>query len=95
MLVPRIDELKPDPALPQAPQTLEITGSRLIHSDPKKLSIAVIDNTAIPLANYLPGGRKEDSLKFNLPAGLQSGNHSVRVRVNGAENIEDRFITIP
>lgn len=95
MLVPRIDQLKPDPAPPQAPQTLEITGSRLIHSDPKKLSIAVIDNTAIPMANYLPGGRREDSLKFNLPVGLQSGNHSVRVRVNGAENIEDRFITIP
>jgi hypothetical protein len=92
MLVPGINDLKPDPKPPQAPTTLRIEGSRLYNPDKEKESMALIDNALIPVADY--SVRQPDVLAFKLPVGLKKGDHAVRVRVNGAENI-DKYMRIP
>lgn len=100
MLVPGIDALKPDPEPPKAPKTLTIEGSRLFKPDPnhdtdkeEKENIVLIGDIKIHPDDYLEGQRTPNRLAFNLPK-LESGEYAVRVRVNGAENI-DKYITIP
>jgi hypothetical protein len=87
MLVPGIDKITPSD-INAVPQTLKIEGSRLYNA--KKESMALIGSTRIETYSM----REENVLLFDLPAGLEKGDNAVRVRVNGAENI-DKYIKIP
>jgi hypothetical protein len=90
MLVPRIDELKPNLTGP-LPKRLLITGERLF--DFKKDCMTIIGNTVIPSANYNPKTPKE--IAFDLPSSLKSGEYIVRVRVNGVEGLSEETLTVP
>lgn len=87
MLVPGIDKITPYP-INAVPQTLKIEGSRLYSAT--KESMALIGGTRLETYSI----REENVLLFDLPAGLEKGDNAVRVRVNGAENI-DKYINIP
>jgi hypothetical protein len=86
MLVPGIDKITP-PNINAFRQTLKIEGSRLYNA--KKESVTLIGSTRIETYST----REEKVLEFELPDGLEKGDQTVRVRVNGAENI-DKYIKI-
>jgi hypothetical protein len=90
MLVPGpITKLTPD--LTGTPKTLEIEGKRLFHPDHESLTL-IGDEVIDSRAYTAPTPTK---IKFNLPAGLGSGSHAVRVRVRGAESVDERTLEIP
>jgi hypothetical protein len=87
MLVPRIKELDST----TTPGALIIKGTRLFHPDLECLTL--VGDEIIRSDNYTTATPTE--IAFNLPASLGSGNYAVRVRVNGAESIDDRILSIP
>jgi hypothetical protein len=90
MLVPKIEVLTCD--LDASPKTLEITGSRLF--SPNMECMTIIGSRVIISKRY--NIHKESGrIAFDLPEELGAGEHPVRVRVNGAENIEDKILVIP
>jgi hypothetical protein len=89
MLVPHAVGLTPN--LGATPQTLQVTGSRLFHPDLECL--ALVGDTVIPASDYTTATPTE--ITFNLPDSLGSGDHTIRVRVNGAESIDELTLNIP
>jgi hypothetical protein len=90
MLVPKIEALNSD--LDASPKTLEITGSRLF--SPNVECMTIIGSSVISSKRYNIH-KESGKIAFDLPEDLAAGEYSVRVRVNGAENIEDRTLIIP
>jgi hypothetical protein len=89
MLVPGPIMLTPD--LSATPRTLQITGERLFHPD--RESLTLVGDEVIRSGEYTTATPTE--IEFNLPASLGSGSFPVRVRVHGAENIDERVLPIP
>lgn len=73
------------------PGTLQITGERLFHPDHESLTL--IGDEVIRSSDYTTAESTE--IEFDLPDGLSSGSYPVRVRVHGAESIDERTLTIP
>jgi len=90
MLVPKIEALNSD--LDASPKTLEITGSRLF--SPNMECMTIIGSRVISSKGYNIY-RESGKIAFDLPEDLGAGEYPVRVRVNGAENIEDKILVIP
>lgn len=89
MLVPSPGDLTPD--LSATPGTLRITGQRLFHPDHESLTL--IGDDVIRSSDYTTSTPTE--IAFNLPDNLGSGSYPVRVRVRGAESIDERALIIP
>ena len=89
MLVPGPINLTPD--LGASPRTLQITGERLFHPD--RESLTLVGDEVIRSGEYTTATPAE--IEFNLPASLGSGSYPVRVRVHGAESIDERVLSIP
>jgi len=89
MLVPGPINLTPD--LGASPRTLQITGERLFHPD--RESLTLVGDEVIRSSEYTTSSPTE--IEFNLPGRLGSGNYPVRVRVHGAESIDERVLRIP
>ena len=89
VLVPLINNLQPD--FIAAPRTLEINGERLFHPDLE--SQTLVGDELIPSAGYTTSTPTQ--IIFNIPGTLGSGNHPVRVLVNGVENVVESILTIP
>lgn len=85
MLVPHIKELDSS-----TPGQLIIKGSRLFAKGMECL--ALLGDTVIHSDNYT--SKDSTEIAFNLP-NLAAGNYAVRVRVNGAESIDQRILNIP
>jgi hypothetical protein len=88
MLVPGPINLTPN--LNAAPRRLRITGNRLYNDNLESLTL--IGDEVIRSSSYR--APTPTSIEFNLPAGLGPGDYLVRVRVNGAESIDERTLTI-
>jgi len=91
MLVPSI----PSPSnltadLSASPRTLQITGHRLFH--PEHESLTLVGDEVIRSSAYTTA--TQEMIKFNLPDSLGSGSYPVRVRVHGAESIDERTLDI-
>ncbi len=84
MLVPRVT------AVSVAAGVLTVQGTRLFAAN--KDCQTVLGDTVIPGANYLTATPEQISL--TLPS-LPAGDYGVRVRVNGAECLDQETITIP
>lgn len=89
VLTPLINNLQPN--LGAVPRTLEVNGERLFHSDLE--SQTLVGDELIPSTEYTTSTPTQ--IAFNLPAALSTGNHIVRVLVNGVENIVESILTIP
>jgi Pvc16 N-terminal domain len=89
MLVPRITALAPNLAV--VPRTLQISGARLFAENLDCLTL--VGDEMIPSADYTTASATQ--INFELPASLGSGDHAVRVRVNGAENALPATLHIP
>lgn len=89
MLVPRIDSQSAN--LGASPRTLRLDGARLFH--PERESLTLVGDALIPSAEY--AAATPTAITVNLPAALGSGTYPVRVRVNGAESIDEITLTIP
>jgi hypothetical protein len=89
VLVPLITGLVPN--LGATPRTLIINGRRLFNSQLE--SQTLVGDELIPSANYTTSTPAQ--IGFDLPAALGTGNHAVRVRVNGVENVVDSILNIP
>jgi hypothetical protein len=87
MLVPHVKTL--DAAT--TPGTLILKGSRLYAADLE--CAALVDEITVKTDDFTT--KTAGKIAFPLPAGLGSGEHLVRVRVNGAENIDRTELTIP
>lgn len=86
VVVPEITTLTPD--LNADPQTLTIQGTRLWSETLDRLTI-VGSEVVRTYTTETPG-----EIAFDLPA-LPAGAHLVRVRVNGAESLEEKALVIP
>ncbi len=84
MLVPRVTNAS------LAAGTVTVTGSRLFQEN--KPCQAIVGNRTIQSDDYATS--TPASISFALPS-LPAGTYAVRVRVNGAESIDSRTITIP
>jgi hypothetical protein len=89
MLVPRIASLSPN--LGTTPRTLQIDGARLFH--PELECLTLVGDTLIRSDTYTTA--TPTTITCDLPDSLGSGNYAVRVRVNGAESIDDMTLSIP
>jgi hypothetical protein len=89
MLVPGSINLTPD--LGASPRTLQITGERLFRPD--RESLTLVGDEVIRSSEYTTSTPTE--IKFDLPDSLGSGSYPVRVRVHGAESIDERVLPIP
>lgn len=89
VLIPHITALTPNLLTP--PRTLQITGTRLFQSDQSNLTL--VGDTVISAANYTTSS--STTIQFNLPEDMGSGSYRVRVRVSGAESLDDAILTIP
>lgn len=87
VVVPEVTTLVPD--LNADPRTLTIQGSRLWHETLDSLAIVGSEVVGEYVPDPAPG-----EIVFNLPA-LPAGAHLVRVRVNGAESLEEQTLVIP
>lgn len=86
VVVPEVTTLTPD--LNANPQTLTIQGSRLWHETLDSLAIVGVE-VIRTYTTATPG-----EIAFDLPA-LAAGAYFVRVRVNGAESLEEQELVIP
>lgn len=89
VLVPLITGLAPN--LVVTPRTLEINGQRLFNAALE--SQTLVGDELIPSARYTTSTPAQ--IRFNLPAAIGTGNHAVRVRVNGVENVVESILNIP
>ncbi|HEX7151242.1 MAG TPA: DUF4255 domain-containing protein [Thermoanaerobaculia bacterium] len=88
VLIPEITALNLDANAD--PQTLEIVGTRLF--DEELETIVIVGNEIIAFNNN--SVLTPASLLFELPA-LAAGAYDVRVRVNGAESLDEKSVVIP
>ncbi len=86
MLVPHIEELDTT----TTPGTLIIKGTRLFTEGLDCLTL--VGDEAVPSDDYEP--KTSTEIAFSIPAGLGSGDHAVRVRVNGAESIDEETLSV-
>lgn len=89
MLVPHISSLLPD--LAAAPRTLEVNGTRLF--DASEECLAIVGAHVIRSLDYTVVTPTQ--IAFDLPASVGTGDHLVRVRVGGAESVDDQVLSIP
>jgi hypothetical protein len=87
VLVPRVS----DASFLSNPKRFRMDGARLFSSE--RESVALVGDRVVASADYTTS--RDDLVIFRLPAGVGSGPHSVRVRVNGAESIDDRTVAVP
>jgi hypothetical protein len=85
MLVPHITQLSASSG------TLSIEGTRLF--DDELNCMTLVGRKVVHEKDYTT--KTETEIAFSIPAGLDSGDHAVRVRVNGAESIDSKELTIP
>jgi hypothetical protein len=85
-LVPRVDDV----VFRTGPKRLRVTGARLFAPDSE--SVAILGDRLVASAAYTTS--RTDEIAFRLPNGVAAGTYSLRVRVNGAESIDDRTVTI-
>lgn len=88
VIVPEITLLTP--ALAAAPKTLLVDGKRLFHE--KLDSLIIVGNEIVASDDYTD--KTPAQIKFELPA-LDPGTYLVRIRVNGAESIDEKTLVIP
>jgi hypothetical protein len=86
VVVPEVTTLTPD--VNADPKTLTIQGSRLWHETLD--SLAIVGTEIVRTYTTSTPGK----IAFDLPA-LPAGAHLVRVRVNGAESLEEKALVIP
>ncbi len=84
MLVPHVEALDTS-----SPGELKISGSRLFSGELECLTL--IGDTAVHSGAYTSSGDNE--IAFDLP-GLDSGDYLIRVRVGGAESLDDRVMSV-
>ena len=77
--------------LMSSPKRFRLEGARLV--SPGRESVSLVGDRVVASAAYTTS--QDDLVIFRLPAGVSAGNHSVRVRVNGAESIDDRTVEVP
>jgi hypothetical protein len=70
---------------------VRIQGTRLFDEGLECLTL--VGNEVVPSANYTTSTTTE--IRFNQPSGLASGSYLVRVRVNGAESLDNVILTVP
>jgi hypothetical protein len=87
MLVPYVETLDDT----TNPGSLILKGSRLYAGGME--CMALIDEAVVESDDFTT--KTEAQIAFGLPAGVGSGQHLVRVRVGGAENIDRTELTIP
>jgi hypothetical protein len=84
-LVPQITGL--DTGTPGA---LTIHGTRLFQEGTECLTL--LGDEVVPAGDYT--NRAADEIAFAIPGGLGSGDHALRIRVNGTESIDDVALSI-
>ena len=89
VLVPLITSLVPN--LGVTPRTLVINGQRLFNVALE--SQTLVGDELIPSTRYTISTQAQ--IGFDLPAAIGAGNHAVRVRVNGVENVVESSLNIP
>jgi hypothetical protein len=89
VLVPRADKVELEGA-PGA-RSVRITGTQLVH--PELESMTLVGDVTVRSGEYATAGPA--AIVFPLPGTVGSGRHAVRVRVNGAESIDDRVLDVP
>jgi hypothetical protein len=85
LLVPRIDSIDTS-----HPGSITITGLRLVHGNVECMTL--VGDAVIAAEDYTVTSSTE--ISFALPSGLTPGEYLVRVRVNGAESVDNVRITI-
>ncbi len=85
VLVPRVESVS------LVGTTLTIQGTRLFHEDAECLTL--IGNKTVSSAAYT--GAAATEIEIDLPTGIESGEHDVRVLVDGIENLEPQTVTVP
>jgi len=85
-LVPRVDSVE----FKTGPKRLRVTGARLFAPD--TASVAILGDRVVESAAYTTS--RTDEIAFRLPKGVTAGTYSLRVRVNGAESIDERTVEI-
>jgi len=73
------------------PRRIRIEGVRLF--SPERESVALIGDRVVASAAYTTS--RDDLVIFRVPAAVATGDHSLRVRVNGAESIDNRTVAVP
>lgn len=71
--------------------TMRIQGTRIFDEDLECLTL--VGNEVVSSASYTTSNATE--IQFNRPSGLASGSYLVRVRVNGAESLDNVTLTFP
>lgn len=85
-LVPRVDDVE----FKTGPKRFRVTGARLF--SPDSASVAILGDRLVASAAYTTS--RPDEIAFRLPKGVTAGIYSLRVRVNGAESIDNRTVTV-
>ena len=86
VLVPRVETV----VFRTGPKRLRVTGSRLFAAD--RESVAILGDRLVASAAFTTS--RPDEIAFRLPAGVTAGDYSLRVRVGGAESIDDGAVTV-
>lgn len=87
VLVPHIKGLD----ITTTPGTLIVEGTRLFKEGLDCLTL--VGDEVIPSDDYT--AKTSTGIAFSIPTSLGSGDHAIRVRVNGAESIDLMRLTIP
>lgn len=91
VLVPRVKQV--EIVSDNAGKKIQVSGKRLAHE--KLDSLILVGDKIIRPELSKDTGNKESEIKFPIPEKLIPGEYPVRVRVNGAESIDDVKVTIP
>jgi hypothetical protein len=86
VLVPRVDSAE----FKAGPKRVAITGARLFAADLE--SVTILGDRLVASTAYTTS--RQDEIGFRVPTGVTAGTYALRVRVNGAESIDDRTVTI-
>ena len=73
------------------PRRFRIEGARLFSPDHE--SVAIVGDRVV--ASDVFTTSNDDLVIFRVPAGVSAGTYAMRVRVNGAESIDDHTVTVP
>jgi hypothetical protein len=86
VLVPEVRQVRLLPG-----RELEVNGVRL--HDPDLICQTIIDELTVDSAAYTTA--TPTRIGFTLPEAIGAGTHSVRVRVGGADSLDDASVTVP
>jgi len=86
VLVPRVDAV----TFMTGPKRFLVTGLRLFANDLE--SMAILGDRVVSSADYTTS--QQDEVRFRLPSGTPAGTYSLRIRVNGAESIEEGSVVV-